>query len=89
MCGTKTRFASLSRFSPSLLAPPSPPPYPLPRAFRFLSRGVFLSAVKLRHVEIMIIARWAQKSGIGMQTFNSSVGTIRENDLYKEIRREG
>lgn len=63
------------------VSPPLPPPlpsspYPLPlERFDFYLADVFLSAaaaaaaVKLRHVEIMIIARWAQKSHcIGMQT---------------------
>lgn len=67
------------------LSPPHPSPFPLRSPLRriptlerfdFYLDGVFLSAVKLRHVEIMIIARWAKKSGIGMQTFNSFVGTI-------------
>lgn len=72
-------FPSFSLSASPLPLPSSlpAPPYPHPRTFRFLSRRrVSVSAVKLRHVEITIIARWAKKSGIGMQTFNSFVGTI-------------
>lgn len=73
------------------LSPPHPSPFPLRSPLRriptlerfdFYLDGVFLSAVKLRHVEIMIIARWAKKSGIGMQTFNSSVRFVwKEKDI--------
>lgn len=74
----KTCFAYLSRFplrSPlhSLL-----PRIPFPSNVSiFISPAVFLSlllcvlaAVKLRHVEIMIIARWAQKSHCNRNALN-------------------
>lgn len=86
----RVRHKNLFRLSfPLSLSPPHPFPLrsPLRRIptlerFDFYLDGVFLSAVKLRHVEIMIIARWAKKSGIGMQTFNSSVRFVwKEKDI--------